>query len=92
VDKVPPAQLLCDPQLPQRVPRKELERLTPSSFELRRHGILVNSICPGWVATDMGGSGGRPVAEGAKGIVRAALLLDNGPTIGFFRDGQPLDW
>jgi NAD(P)-dependent dehydrogenase (short-subunit alcohol dehydrogenase family) len=60
--------------------------------ELRRHGILVNSICPGWVATDMGGSGGRPVTEGATGIVWAALLPDDGPTGGFFRDGQPLDW
>jgi NAD(P)-dependent dehydrogenase (short-subunit alcohol dehydrogenase family) len=33
--------------------------------ELRGHGILVNSVCPGWVATDMGGPGGRPVADGA---------------------------
>ena len=40
--------------------------------ELRGDGILVNAICPGWVATDMGGWGGRPVEEGAKGIVWAA--------------------
>src|ERR671919_734999 len=33
--------------------------------ELRSDGILVNSVCPGWVATDMGGPGGRPVADGA---------------------------
>lgn len=60
--------------------------------ELRRHGFLINSICPGWVATDMGGSGGRPVAEGARGIVWAAQLPDDGPTGGFFRDGKRLDW
>ena len=30
---------------------------------------MVNSIDPGWVATDMGGRGGRPVAEGCRGIV-----------------------
>ena len=60
--------------------------------ELRADGILVNAICPGWVATDMGGPGGRPVAEGAAGIVWAATLPDSGPTGGFFRDGQPLPW
>ncbi|RIQ15700.1 SDR family oxidoreductase, partial [Jiangella rhizosphaerae] len=60
--------------------------------ELRRDGILVNSICPGWVATDMGGPGGRPVAEGAAGIVWAATLPDDGPTGGFFRDGRPVPW
>ncbi len=60
--------------------------------ELRSDGILVNSICPGWVATDMGGSGGRPVADGAKGIVWAASLPDDGPTGGFFRDEQLIAW
>ncbi len=60
--------------------------------ELREDDILVNAVCPGWVATDMGGEGGRPLADGAMGIVWAALLTDDGPTGGFFRDGQPLDW
>jgi NAD(P)-dependent dehydrogenase (short-subunit alcohol dehydrogenase family) len=60
--------------------------------ELRRDRILVNAICPGWVATDMGGPGGRPVAEGAAGIVWAAGLPDDGPSGGFFRDGRPLPW
>jgi NAD(P)-dependent dehydrogenase (short-subunit alcohol dehydrogenase family) len=60
--------------------------------ELRRDRILVNAICPGWVATDMGGPGGRPVRDGAAGIVWAATLPDTGPTGGFFRDGRPLPW
>ncbi|CAN5562101.1 SDR family oxidoreductase [soil metagenome] len=55
-------------------------------------GVLVNAVCPGWVATDMGGPGGRPVAEGAAGIVWAATLPDDGPTGGFFRDQRPIPW
>lgn len=59
--------------------------------ELKSNKILVNAICPGWVATDMGG-GGRPIPEGAAGVVWAATLPDNGPTGGFFRDGKPINW
>lgn len=54
--------------------------------------ILVNSVCPGWVATEMGGPGGRPIPDGAASIVWAATLPDDGPTGGFFRDGEPLAW
>lgn len=60
--------------------------------ELRSDGFLVNAVCPGWVATDMGGPSGRPVADGAASVVWAATLPDDGPTGGFFRDGQPLPW
>jgi NAD(P)-dependent dehydrogenase (short-subunit alcohol dehydrogenase family) len=60
--------------------------------DLRAEGILVNAVCPGWVATGMGGPGGRPVADGAAGVVWAATLPDDGPTGGFFRDGRPLPW
>lgn len=60
--------------------------------ELRSAGILVNAICPGWTATDMGGGGGRPVADGAASVVWGVTLPDHGPTGGFFRDGRPLPW
>lgn len=60
--------------------------------EILGTGILVNSIDPGWVATDMGGAGGRPVEEGVKGIVWACTLPDDGPTGGFFFDGKPIEW
>jgi NAD(P)-dependent dehydrogenase (short-subunit alcohol dehydrogenase family) len=60
--------------------------------ELRDAGVLVNAVCPGWVATDMGGAGGRPVEHGAASVVWAVALSDDGPTGGFFRDGRPLEW
>ena len=59
--------------------------------ELKGSGVLVNSVCPGWIATEMGG-GGRPVEEGAASVVWAATLPDDGPTGGFFRDGKNLPW
>src|SRR6059058_2986717 len=60
--------------------------------ELRRDHVLVNAVCPGWVATDMGGPGGRPVEAGAASVVWAATLPDSGPTGGFFRDGRTVPW
>ena len=60
--------------------------------ELAGTGVLVNSVCPGWVSTDMGGRGGRPVHDGAASVVWAAMLPDDGPTGGFFRDGRPIAW
>ncbi len=76
-----------------QVTKAALNALTRTlAGELRDAHILVNAVCPGWVATDTGGSGGRPVVEGAAGIVWAATLPDNGPTSFFFRDGKPLPW
>jgi NAD(P)-dependent dehydrogenase (short-subunit alcohol dehydrogenase family) len=60
--------------------------------ELGRNNVLVNSVDPGWVATDMGGHGGRPIEDGCKGIVWAATLPNNGPSGGFFHDGEPELW
>jgi NAD(P)-dependent dehydrogenase (short-subunit alcohol dehydrogenase family) len=60
--------------------------------DLRGTPVKVNAVCPGWVATEMGGAGGRPIADGAAGIVWAATLPDDGPSGGFFRDGKPISW
>ena len=76
-----------------QVTKAALNALTRTlAGELRGTYILVNSVCPGWVATDMGGAGGRPLAEGAAGIIWAATLPNDGPTGGFFRDGKTLPW
>jgi len=60
--------------------------------ELEGSGITVNAVCPGWVATELGGRGGRPVADGAAGIVWAASLPAPAPTGRFFRDGNVIPW
>ena len=76
-----------------QVTKAALNALTITlAAELARAGVLVNAVCPGWVATDMGGRGGRPVADGAASILWAIDLPDNGPTGGFFRDGRRVAW
>jgi NAD(P)-dependent dehydrogenase (short-subunit alcohol dehydrogenase family) len=55
--------------------------------------IMVNSICPGWVRTDMGGLGApRSVEQGADTAVWLATLPDGGPSGGFYRDREPIPW
>jgi NAD(P)-dependent dehydrogenase (short-subunit alcohol dehydrogenase family) len=66
-------------------------RITAAEFA--GTSVKVNSVCPGWVKTDMGGSSAtRELAEGVSSITWAALIDKDGPTGGFFRDGKRLDW
>jgi len=61
--------------------------------DLRGTNILVNSVDPGWVRTEMGGAHApRSVEEGADTAVWLATLPNDGPTGGFFRDRQPAQW
>jgi NAD(P)-dependent dehydrogenase (short-subunit alcohol dehydrogenase family) len=56
-------------------------------------GVLVNSACPGWVRTGMGGPAApRSVEQGADTIVWLATLGARGPTGGFFSDRKPIAW
>lgn len=63
---------------------------------LAAEGFKVNALAPGLRATNLtqgaASRGGDP-AEAAVGVVRLALLADDGPTGGFFSwDGSPAPW
>jgi NAD(P)-dependent dehydrogenase (short-subunit alcohol dehydrogenase family) len=55
--------------------------------------FAINSVCPGWVRTDMGGSNAtRSVAEGASGIVWLAADAPQHETGKFWRDRKTIPW
>ena len=55
--------------------------------------LKVNTMCPGWVRTDMGGQAApRSVQQGADTAVWLATLPHDGPSGGFFRDRRPIPW
>ena len=69
--------------------------------ELRAFGIKVNSVCPGWVMTDMGhddlpdyGDAVRPMSakEAVEKLLWLMTLPEDGPTGGFFSEGEPVPW
>lgn len=77
-----------------RISKTALNALTRIfASELQDTNILLNSVCPGWVKTDMGGQNALLTPEqGVDTIVWLATLTDGSATGGFFRDRQPIDW
>jgi NAD(P)-dependent dehydrogenase (short-subunit alcohol dehydrogenase family) len=74
-----------------RLSKAALNALT-RTLAAEEPGIRVNSVCPGWVRTDMGGpSASRSVEEGADSAVWLATK-DDPPTGGFYRDREPIPW
>ncbi len=77
-----------------RISKTSINAITKiASQETIGKNIKVNSVCPGWVKTDMGGpNASRTVEKGAETIVWASLLPDDGPTGKFFRDKKEIEW
>ncbi len=60
---------------------------------LRADNVAVNSACPGWVRTDMGGANAnRPVEKGAETIVWLAAEAPQNETGKFWLDKKETEW
>jgi NAD(P)-dependent dehydrogenase (short-subunit alcohol dehydrogenase family) len=76
-----------------RMSKTALNALTKiTASELAETKITVNSVCPGWVKTDMGGKEApRSVPEGVETTIWLATT-DKCPSGGFYRDKQLIPW
>lgn len=79
--------------LAYRLSKVSMNAITRIAHAEVQGDVKVNSVCPGWVRTDMGGAGApRSLEEGVAGILWAATLPKSGPSGGFFRDGKKIEW
>lgn len=75
------------------VAKAALNALTVATARTLPKNVKVNAMCPGWVRTRMGGGGAnRSPEEGADTAIWLAMLPDDGPTGGFFRNRKSISW
>ncbi len=77
-----------------RISKAALNALTRTlAAEVKGSNVLINSVCPGWVRTEMGGPDApKSPEQGVETIVWAATLPDDGPSGEFLRDRGPINW
>jgi len=93
---------MADPDSPAAMVHTPAYRLSKTALncitiliaqEVREDNILVNSACPGWVRTDLGGAEAPLLPQqGADTPIWLAMLPDGGPRGGFFREREPIPW
>jgi NAD(P)-dependent dehydrogenase (short-subunit alcohol dehydrogenase family) len=83
----------------ERVPAYQLSKAALNAVTLMvadaalGKNVMVNSVCPGWTRTDLGGPDApQSVGEAAETIVWLATHRNGGPTGGFFRDKKRIKW
>jgi NAD(P)-dependent dehydrogenase (short-subunit alcohol dehydrogenase family) len=75
------------------ISKAALNALTLSLAKDLPQNVKVNSMCPGWVRTRMGGeTAPRTPEEAADTAIWLANLPDDGPTGGFYRDRHLIAW
>lgn len=61
--------------------------------QYNEQGLIANSVCPGWVKTDMGGKNAdRPVEKGVETPVWLCRFQEGAPSGRFWRDKTPIPW
>jgi len=79
-------------EMPAYGPTKTLLNAVTRQFAGLDERVSVNSICPGWVRTEMGGENAdRSVEEGA-GIITKLATMDSPPTGKFLNDAGEIGW
>ncbi len=75
------------------ISKAALNALTLSLAKDLPKNVKVNSMCPGWVRTRMGGEAApRTPEEAADTAIWLATLPDDGPTGGFYRNRKWIPW
>ena len=76
-----------------RISKTSLNALTKIlSNELSPLGIKINTICPGWVQTDMGGKNATLTVEESTVQIASFALKNNFPNGQFLRHGEIIPW
>ncbi|HMJ49593.1 MAG TPA: SDR family oxidoreductase [Burkholderiales bacterium] len=76
-----------------RISKTALNAVTKTLATELRGAVAVNSVCPGWVKTDMGGPNAkREVSQGAETAVWLALEAPQDLTGNFLRDRKVIPW